>query len=186
LSLHLICRYLADLKQRLLRKAEAARNNNNNNNMQVEPNLRIHWDFLPPGDAHNRCDAAAAHWKRPQKKLIRDFSVLTTVGHLAFACASLKNCYLIEAECAKFPDALECLVDEPWMREAFHFDYGVPFTDTKYCGHQNKANYQCCKQKPKVLPCVAILIADREHECVHLINYLFMYFIYLFIYLFIY
>ena len=144
-------------------KTDAVRNNNNNN-MQVEPSLRIHWDFLPPGDAHNRCDAAAAHWKTPQKKLIRDFSVLTTVGHLAFACASIKNCYLIEAECTKFPDPLECLIDEPWMRDAFHFDYGVPNTDTKYCAHENKMNYPCCKKEPKALPYVTILVADRKHE----------------------
>ena len=136
--------------------------------MNVEPNLRVHWDFLPPGDAHNRCDAAAAHWKRPQKKLIRDFSVLTTVGHLAFACASLKNCYLIEAECAKFPDPLECVVEEPWMRDAFHFDYGLPFTDTKYCAHENKMNYACCKKGPLELPCVSMIVANREHEYVPL------------------
>jgi hypothetical protein len=145
--------------------------------MQVEPNLRIHWDFLPPGDAHNRCDAAAAHWKRPQKKLIRDFAVLTTVGHLAFACASLKNCYLIEAECANFPDPLECLIDEPWMREAFHFDYGVPFTDTKYCAHGNKLNYQCCKKEPRVLPCVQIITGDREHEYVFFFFFFFFFFL---------
>jgi hypothetical protein len=148
--------------------------------MQVEPYLRLHWDFLPPGDAHNRCDAAAAHFKKPQKKLIRDFAVLTTIGHLAFACTSLKNCYLIEAECTKFPDPLDCLVEEPWMREAFHFDYGVPTTATKYCAHQNALKYACCKKQPKVLPCVTIMITDREYKYV-----LFIYFyIYLFYYLF--
>jgi hypothetical protein len=146
--------------------------------------MRVHWDFLPPGDAHNRCDAAAAHWKRPQKKLIRDFAVLTTVGHLAFACTTLKNCYLIEAECTKFPDPLECLNDEPWMREAFHFDYGVPFTDTKYCAHENKLKYQCCKKAPKLLPCVSIMVADREHTYVFLIYVIVYYFsLCLFIYL---
>jgi hypothetical protein len=155
-------RYLADLQQRLLEKKRRA--NNNNSNLRVEPHLRIHWDYLPPGDAHNRCDGAAAHWKRPQKKLIRDFAVLTTVGHLAFACASLKNCYLIEAECAFFPDPLEVLIEEPWMREAFHFDYGVPFADTKYCAHQNKLNYACCKKEPKHLPCVTILTANRDYQ----------------------
>jgi hypothetical protein len=162
--------YLADLKQRLVKKKtdyynnNINNNNNNSSNMEVEPFLRIHWDYLPPGDAHNRCDGAAAHWKRPQKKLIRDFAVLTTVGHLAFACASLKNCYLIEAECTKFPDPLACLIDEPWMQESFHFDYGVPFTDTRYCAHQNKLKYACCKKTPKLLPCVTVLVADREHN----------------------
>lgn len=49
------------------------------------------------------------------------------------------------------------------MREAFHFDYGVPFTDLKYCAHQNKMKFACCKKEPKLLPCVNILTADREH-----------------------
>lgn len=159
-------RYLADLQQRLRGKRSNGNNSNGNNNnspniRQLE--LRIHWDFLPPGDAHNRCDGAAAHWKQPQKKLVRDFAVLTTVGHLAFACARLKNCYLIEAECDNFPDPLECVIEEPWMREAFHFDYGVPETAMKQCGHQNKKNYACCKKTPKLLPCVMITIEDREH-----------------------
>lgn len=166
-------RYLADLQQRLLQKrANNSRNSNNNNNnnnsarkkmSNKQPKLRLHWDFLPPGDAHNRCDGAAAHWKRPQKQLVRDFAVLTTIGHLAFACTRLKNCYLIEAECHKFPDPLETVIEEPWMREAFHFEYGVPATAVKYCGHQNKMKYACCKKAPKLLPFVTITIEDREH-----------------------
>lgn len=171
-----LVRYLADLQQRLLqRRINSA--NTNNSNMHVEPYLRIHWDFLPPGDAHNRCDGAAAHWKSPQKKLIRDFAVLTTVGHLAFACTSLKNCYLIEADCAQFPDPLECVVEEPWMREAFHFDYGVPITDTKYCAHGNKRNYPCCKKTPLLLPCVTIMITDRGYQYVFSFFFFFFFFV---------
>jgi hypothetical protein len=126
--------------------------------------LRLHWDFLPPGDAHNRCDAAAANWKRPQKKLVKEFAVLTSVGHLAFACSEMKNSYLIEAAYADFPDPLECLIDEPWMREAFHFEYGEPGELPKTCKHQcqNKQSctHACCKKNVQ-MPCVWITIQDR-------------------------
>lgn len=158
--------YLADLQQHLREREKASRNNNNNNRRALPPKeCRIHWDFLPPGDAHNRCDAAAANWKRPQKKLIRDFCVLTTVGHLAFACANLRNCYMIEAEYKQFPDPLDCVNEEPWMRNAFHFDYGVPFKDVKTCDCRCKkklsCRHQCCK-KSDLLPCVNITIQDRD------------------------
>lgn len=157
-----------------------ARNNNNiNNNSNSKKRrsaieLRIHWDFLPPGDAHNRCDAAAAHWKRPQKQLIRNYCVLKTIGHLAFACSSMKNCYLIEAECWKFSDALECLIEESWMQKSFHFDYGVPFEDWKHCGHQGKCKsckHKCCKNGPRKLPCVKITVEDRNHKYVLLLYF---------------
>lgn len=157
-SFSLIFRYLADLQQRLRekRKNEVA--------SKKAQSFKLHWDFLPPGDAHNRCDAAAAHWKRPQKKLICDFCVLTTVGHLAFACSELKNCYIIEAECEHFPDPLECVIEESWMREAFHFEYGVPGKELKECHHacKNKKSclHNCCKNA-KLLPNVWITISDR-------------------------
>lgn len=175
--------YLADLQQHL-REKKANRNSNNNmrnnsnnnrrstsENREASPehSFRIHWDFLPPGDAHNRCDAAAANWKRPQKKLIRDFCVLTTVGHLAFACSNLKNSYMIEAEYQQFPEPLDCLYEEPWMQSAFHFEYGVPFTAVKTCEcrckNKRSCLHRCCKQSP-LLPCVSISIRDREGKYV--------------------
>ena len=77
----------------------------------------------------------------------------------------MKNSYIIEAEFMDFPDPLECLIDEPWMREAFHFDYGVPGEAWKTCKHRckNKAKCQhdCCK-RDRLLPCVIVTIQDRD------------------------
>jgi hypothetical protein len=167
-------------------------NSNNSNRPRNVPTLRLHWDFLPPGDAHNRCDASAANWKRPQKNLVRDFCVLTSVGHLAFACSEMKNSYIIEAEYMDFPDPLECLIDEPWMREAFHFDYGVPDEAVKTCKHQCKnkrtCKHDCCK-KDRLLPHVIVTIQDRDKSHVFFCFFVFVFFVFfcfcLFVYLFI-
>ncbi len=164
--------YIADLQQHL--RANNSKSSNNNSNTQkkkanaASTSPTIVWDFLPPGDAHNRCDAAAAHWKRPQKKFVRDFCVLTSVGHLAFACAEMRNCYMIEAVCSDFPDPLDCLIDETWMRDAFHFEYGTPREDYKHCKHisngkcGNGCMHACCNKVAPLLPCVDITIRDRD------------------------
>jgi hypothetical protein len=177
---------LADLQHHLraLRNNNNGCNNNNNNNnnsniANVDPatKFRIHWDFLPPGDAHNRCDAAAAHWKKPQKTAIRNFCVLTTVGHLAFACSELKNCYMIEADCQEFPDPLACLIEEPWMQNAFHFEYGVPGEEVKkckcHCRDKSNCLHACCKKESR-LPYVDITIQDREKMYVRSYDFFFL------------
>jgi hypothetical protein len=179
---------LADLQQDLRKKEMQHRNNNNNNNIPEPSALRIHWDFLPPGDAHNRCDAAAAHWKKPQKTAIRDFCVLTTVGHLAFACSEMKNCYMIEAECHEFPDPLECLIEEPWIQTAFHFSYGVPEEEVKRCKCRclDKTNclHPCCKKETR-RSCVKITIQDRDKQYVTFLSvFSFCFFFILFLFLF--
>lgn len=108
---------------------------------------------------------------------MRNFAVLTTVGHLAFACAEMRNCYLIEAVCSEFPDPFNCGIEEPWMREAFHFEYGIPFEDYKVCKHRRDGKcvktckHQCCRKESPLLPCVDITIEDREGKCV-LFNFL--------------
>ena len=158
-------RYIADLQEHL------RDNNTTATARNADPKPKLVWDFLPPGDAHNRCDAAAANWKRPQKKLARDFCVLTTVGHLAFACAELRNCYMIEADYTDFPDPLECVIEAPWMREAFHFEYGKPYDGKRYCKHITNercelggCNHACCAREPLIQPCVDITIRDRDDK----------------------
>lgn len=164
------------MQQYLRENAPTSTTNSNSSRKSIHPSPTIVWDFLPPGDAHNRCDAAAAHWKRPMKKLVRDFTVLTSVGHLAFACCEMRNSYLIEAEYTQFPDPLDCLIEEPWMRDAFRFEYGTPYEDFKYCKHitegkckltkskskKPQCNHQCCNKNPIELPCVDVTIQDRD------------------------
>jgi len=70
--------------------------------LQPKLNLAITWDFLAPNEAHNRADGAAAHWKAPQKKLIKNFSVLSDIGHLAFACSKLETVHMIAADWNRF------------------------------------------------------------------------------------
>lgn len=131
------------------------------------PSIVIEWDFLPPGDAHNRADAAAAHFKRPQKKLIQNFCLLSTPGHLAFACSELNNFYMIEADYKNFPEKDDVIIEEPWMRESFHFKYGDPYVGGKECNHlcKDKAacRHPCCK--PVSQSCVDLQVSDRKGVC---------------------
>lgn len=51
----------------------------------------ISWHFLPPRDAHNRADAAAAHFSTQITKAIRVTCLLNEVGHLQFISQNMKN-----------------------------------------------------------------------------------------------
>lgn len=94
----------------------------------------VTWDFLAPNRAHNRCDSAFAHWKRAIDKLIRNHFRLSSISHLAFAAANLKNCYYVEV--TEFPNVIDAKqVDESFMRDAFRFEYAAPEMRTKKCGH---------------------------------------------------
>lgn len=114
---------------------------------------------------------------------MRDYCVLTSVGHLAFACAEMRNCYMIEADWPGLPDPLDCLIEETWMRDAFHFEYGTPREDYKYCKHvtsgtcKGRCNHACCNKVAPLLPCVDITIEDRDQAYGVTCRYLFAQFI---------
>lgn len=119
---------------------------------ELDVPIAFSWDFLPPRDAHNRSDAAAAHWKASIDSLLADCCVVNSVEHIAFACerANLKNSFMIEADFPNFPARQEVLVVKPWMRSALEFtEYSDPhvqeFTCNHSCNNKQTCKHKCCK-----------------------------------------
>jgi hypothetical protein len=95
---HSIHAYMARLKWRLMEKQ----------------NLReLQWKFLAPFRAHNRCDSAAAMLKIRVNTFIRSSCLMTSLAHIAFACADLKNTYIIKVDTVGFNDLLK--VRRTWL-----------------------------------------------------------------------
>jgi hypothetical protein len=92
------------------------------------------WDFLAPNRAHNRCDAAAAHFKRKVNSFIDDYYALSEISHLAFAVSTLTNSYVIEV--TEFPTVVECTALDAFMRDAFRVEYAEPEMRVDKCGHK--------------------------------------------------
>ena len=143
--------YMGDLKRRL---------------KNIDDFSDLYWKFLPPHDAHNRCDAAAATWLLPQRKKIRNFCLLKSIGHLQFCIGDLKNTFMIEAEINHFPEPQVVTFDETFMRNAFEFSYSEPCLEIIYCKHRCKNKqtcaHACCKDIQKM--CVKIDIKFRNGE----------------------
>ena len=62
--------------------------------LQEKCEVTFSWHFLPPNDAHNRADAAAANFSGTIKSSIRSTFILRELGHLAFVSSEMKNWYL--------------------------------------------------------------------------------------------
>lgn len=132
----------------------------------VSPSFRIHWNFLPPRDAHNRADAAAAHWKRAHVRLLRNYCIVNSLGHLAFSCSRLSRAYLIEAVFADFPEPPSVHVndDNRFMRNAYTFSYSNPYVAPIICKHlcSDKAScgHICCKENLHTLVDLTVTFRD--------------------------
>lgn len=109
------------------------------------------WDFLAPNRAHNRCDAAAAHFKQKINSFIKDYFSLSQISHLAFAAATLKNSYFVEV--SEFPVVIECAAKETFMRDSFRFEYGDAELRVDQCNHPcygTNCAHPCCNRKDEI------------------------------------
>lgn len=62
--------------------------------LQERSNSVFSWHFLPPNDAHNRADAAAAHFSGTIRRAIKSSFLLNEIGHLAYISAHMKNWFV--------------------------------------------------------------------------------------------
>jgi len=120
------------------------------------------WDFLAPNRAHNRCDAAAAHWKEQIEILISNFHMLSQIVHLAFANSKLKNSMMIEVE-NEIPLPINSKPVDPFMRDAFRFEYSDPKMQKEKCRHPcygKGCGHVCCNRTEEI-EVVEVTVTDR-------------------------
>jgi hypothetical protein len=101
--------------------------------------LNLSWDFLPPNDAHNRADGAAAKLAVRIKQCVESTFLITEVGHIAAISGHLQNCY--KFECAKelFPpriDATPKPTTDSFIQDAWTIKYHPPRKE-KRCGEKH-------------------------------------------------
>lgn len=131
------------------------------------PDCCISWDFLAPREAHNRCDAAAAHFHSAVKLFIRNLFQLEEVEHLAYAARHLTNAHVIRADFPEFPETRTVINDKSFMHDAFQFAYEAPCLLAVTCNHacKNKQTclHACCKGAECWTVKVNVMLKDGTH-----------------------
>jgi hypothetical protein len=113
----------------------------------TNPGCHFTWDFLPPRDAHNAADPAAAHLNKAVNTLIQNYHLLDSEAHVAFAAAKVRNAYMFKACHSEFPEMPEVRVKGEdgncFMREAFSLSYTAPTTEFVFCNHPCAGRSSC-------------------------------------------